>query len=250
MFLAAAAGAFQGKIEAGAQSFPLNATAREYPLPKPTISFPTSLESARQEKLKVTFVDLPRTAGTGLVKLEFQPTAGLPDDPTVIFPANGTRTATFRVADGNAAADFSGQDGILVQSGTTTGTLVVTVTLGTFVEVSKIEIKPATIMVDSAQGLRADLRIDVRFSAFDNTHQASQVAFTFYQKNGQPVQPGRMIADISQLMKGYFTDNPRVGGIFSVRASFPVTGTATEIDRVDVEIVNPAGTTKLDPIKF
>jgi len=35
-----------------------------------------------------------------------------------------------------------------------------------------------------------------------------------------------------------------------VRASFPVTGTATEIDRVDVEIVNPAGTTKLDPIKF
>lgn len=250
VFTGAVAGTFPATIEAGAQKFAINATAREYPLPKPLISFPSAVESARQEKLRVTFSDLPRTAGTGLLKLEFQPAAGMPDDPSILFPVSGTRTATFRAVDGNGTADFSGQDGIIVQTGTTAGTITLTVILGAYTEVSRVEIRPSPVVVDSAQGLKSDTRIDVRFSAFDNTHQASQVAFTFYQKNGQVVTPGRMTANITQLMSGYFGENPRVGGIFSLRAAFPVTGAAAEIDRVDVEVVNSAGVTKLESIKF
>lgn len=250
VFTGAVAGTFAASIEAGAQKFPISATAREYPLPKPLISFPSAIESARQEKLRVTFADPPRAAGTGLLKLEFHPAAGMPDDPSILFPVNGTRTATFRAVDGGGAADFSGQDGIIVQTGTTAGAITLTVTFGTHTEVLRVEIRPSPVVVDSAQGLKSDTRIDVRFSAFDNTHQASQLAFTFYQKNGQVVTPGRMTANVAQLMAGYFSENPRVGGIFSLRAAFPVTGAAADIDRVDVEIVNAAGTTKLESIKF
>lgn len=250
VFNGSTAGTYTAAIEAGAQRFPISAAALEYPLPKPQIGFPSAVQSARQEKLKVTFPDVPRTGGTGLLKLDFQPAPGLTDDPSIVFPASGSRTAVFRAIDGAAAADFSGQDGILVQTGTTAGTITLTVTLGAHTEVWKVTIAPSPVVVDSTQGLRSDTRIDVRFSAFDNTRQASQVAFTFYQKNGQVVAPGRVTADVGQLMTGYFADNPRVGGIFSLRAGFPVTGTASEIDRVEVEVINPAGTTKLDTIRF
>ena len=59
-----------------------------------------------------------------------------------------------------------------------------------------------------------------------------------------------MSVDITRNMQTFFAENPRSGGIFALRANFPVSGSALDIDRVDVEVTNPAGTTKLDPIKF
>ena len=69
------------------------------------------------------------------------------------------------------------------------------------------------------------------------------MAFTFYDRAGTAVVPGAIRADSSAEFGRYFRTSP-LGGLFQLRATFPVTGEASAIDAVEVEMANSAGASK------
>ena len=87
---------------------------------------------------------------SGTVTLAFQPSvSGVSDDPTVTF-ADGTRSAAFTVALGAATGQFSGGPSVSFGTGTTAGTLVFTVALGSNNAQANVVIPAAVIGIDAA----------------------------------------------------------------------------------------------------
>jgi hypothetical protein len=75
------------------------------------------------------------------------------------------------------------------------------------------------------------------------------MAFTFFDTSGRQIQPGAIRVEAAADFRRYFTAST-LGGIFSVRAQFPVTGDASAISGVEVEVVNASGTTRTQRIRF
>jgi hypothetical protein len=55
--------------------------------------------------------------------------------------------------------------------------------------------------------------------------------------------------DLTTNFKAYF-DRSQVGGVFGLRAVFPVTGDASLIDSVSIVLTNTAGATRVDRLPF
>jgi hypothetical protein len=54
------------------------------------------------------------------------------------------------------------------------------------------------------------------------------------------VAPGRIVVDAASEFRRYF-ETSSVGGLFELRAAFPVTGDAASIAELEVEITNALG---------
>ena len=78
---------------------------------------------------------------------------------------------------------------------------------------------------------------------------ASKLAFTFYARDGRAVSFGAINVDATDSFRSYFA-TAALGGMFSLKASFPVTGSPDEIDSVEMELVNSQGNTRTERIKF
>jgi hypothetical protein len=250
-FHPSASGEMQAVLQLDQRRFPIHAVAKDYPLPKPAISFTSAeLLSAQQAKISVRFDAAARTSGVGLLRIEFAPASSLPDDPAILLVPQGSRSTSFQVTEGAAGADFGGQDFVTVQTGTTAGTLTVTAMIAGQTDTLRLNISPAAPGIDQAVALRSENILEIRLTGFDNTRSASRIAFTFYLKDGTVVAPGRMEADISAPFQSYFANTTKTGGAFSLRASFPASGPLTNLERVDIEFTNSAGTRRLDPLHF
>jgi hypothetical protein len=240
-FSPTAAGARSGLLRIGSSTYALTGTGVEPPLPKPrlSISLPQNL-SAQQGAVTVTLDAASRTSGSGTVTLEFQPGPGLTDDPTIMFLLGG-RTAIVSVAPGDTQVHFGPQLTALFQTGATAGTLVFTVQLGGVTDQQTITILPAPVGITSVQGVRSATAVEVRVTGFDNTRTAGLLTFTFFDAASNAVAPGAIRADATASFASYFRDSG-LGGVFLLRAVFPVTGDPAQVGAFQVQIVNSAGT--------
>jgi hypothetical protein len=136
-----------------------------------------------------------------------------------------------------------------LQTGTTAGAIVFTLTLPNGTQTASLTIPPAAINFDTSSGVRRVSDLDVSLTGFDNTYSASQLAFTFYDKKGATMQPGVIRVDATADFRLYFAAS-QVGGAFGLLATFPVSGDATQVAGVDVQIVNSAGVAKTQRITF
>ncbi len=237
-------GAVDGAMAVDQRRFTFMGTVVEPPLPQPKLSVePSALTSAIQGKLTVRFSEPSRTAGAGKVTLDFQPSAsGFPTDPAILFPAANGRTATFNVVEGQSSAQLE------FQSGTTAGTLTFTAELGANTDQIALTIPPAPMGVDTIRGTRTSTGVEVFLAGWDNTGSASAIAFTFYDIAGAMI--GSAIrADLSADFRKYFHSSD-IGGVFGLRAVFPVQGDATRIAGVEAEVVNSVGTTRTRRASF
>ena len=75
------------------------------------------------------------------------------------------------------------------------------------------------------------------------------LAFTFFDSAGRTIQPGVLRVDASADFKRYFQSGA-AGGMFALRATFPVSGDATQVAAVEVEITNSAGITRTQRLPF
>jgi hypothetical protein len=96
--------------------------------------------------------------------------------------------------------------------------------------------------VDAIRRTSAIGQLTVSVSGFDNTRSVSQVRFTFYDRSSKTIGD-TVTADVTTVFQAYFK-NPEMGGMFVLRAQFPVTGDATQIDSVEVELTNSTGVTR------
>ncbi|MCC6857046.1 MAG: choice-of-anchor D domain-containing protein [Bryobacterales bacterium] len=242
LFEPRATGPRQGLLEVDLRRVALAATAVEPPLPRPVISMdPAAPASARQVKIGIQLAEVSRTGGTGRIVAEFTPEPqGFPPDPGIVFVSTGSASASFTVAEGDSAARFDGAGEIVLQSGTTAGRLAVRVELGAHREEQVLVIPPEPPGIDTLRASRNSSGLEVYLAAFDNTRSAGQLSFTFYDQAGTAVPPGAIRVDARSEFQRYFQTS-EVGGAFALRAVFPVSGDASRITAVEVELSNSAG---------
>ena len=231
-----------GALEINRRTFRLRGVGLDPPFPKPEIVFqPAPTSSGQQARLAIRLASPSPLDGAGQVRMEFRSAVpGVPDDPAIEFLHNSKRAATFVVKRGAEAADFGGRPEIYFQTGATAGSIVFTVELGEQTAEATVAMAPLPVVIDSVRATRGAGAIEVRVAGFDNSRSTTQIVFTFFDRAGGAVAPGRIVVDAASEFRRYF-ETSSVGGLFELRAAFPVTGDAASIAELEVEIANALG---------
>ncbi|GEM_PF-858076 len=233
-----------GTLTVDNRAITLRVTVTDFPTPRPAISLQADpVSPARQARLTVKLSEPVRTAFTGSLSLTFKPDSGLPDDAAVTFLPQAVRTIPVQIAEGAAESSE-----LVFQTGTTAGLITLKTTFGTNTDESSIRILPEPVALTAAKAGSASGAAEIVLTGFDTTRSTSKVAFTFFLKTGQPANPGRIESDITQPFSTYF--KTITGSAFTLRANFPVSGTFSELEGVEVEITNAAGTRQSGRLRF
>src|ERR1039458_7609405 len=159
-------------------------------------------------------VPVPAAEG-GTVTLAFQSAVGgVSDDPTVTF-ADGTRSASFTVAEGSSAGQFAGGPSVSFGTGTTAGTLAFTVTLGSNTAQANVTIPAAVVGIDAAVAARnvacaptllycTTTNVQLQINGWDNTRSTSQLVFSFFDSSGNAIAPGNITVAAASTFQQYF----------------------------------------------
>lgn len=224
-------------------SFPLNALAaapREPDVPPALFEFdPDAARSGKQAKLRVKLSAPAPTAAAGMLRLEFTPAveAGAGDE-AIQFLGNSSRELPLAIAAGSSEVTFQGKPDILFQTGTTAGTAVFRLKLGTEEREVQVAIPAEAPRVDLVELKRSAGTVEVVLTGFDNHRSAGNVVFVFTDAAGQELPA--VSAEAGSLFASHFRASA-LGGVFRLRASFPVTGDASRLARVAVKIANSIG---------
>ncbi|MDW8129955.1 MAG: choice-of-anchor D domain-containing protein [Bryobacterales bacterium] len=251
LFEPASVGAHSGRLVMNGRVFSLFGTATEAPLPRPQILLdPGSARSGQQMRVRVRLAEKARSAGQGELRIRFEPAqAGWPDDPAIGFVSPGGRSVRFAIEAGTDAARFDGRDEIVLQTGTTAGRLTLEAQLGPHVEQATVTLAPLPVVVDTVRVERRTAGLEVYLAGFDNMRSVSQIAFAFYGTGGQLLEPGAITVDATAEFRRYF-ESAGLGGLFALRAAFPVTGDVSRVAAVEIEIRNSAGSARTSRVTF
>ncbi|MFN0103462.1 MAG: hypothetical protein ACKV2U_15395 [Bryobacteraceae bacterium] len=182
--------------------------------------------------------------GSGTLRATF---TGAVDDSAIVFP-NGAREIKFDVAAGSRDATFDGDPETVIQTGTTAGTLRLDATTETGVTTETFRFDRGLVVVDNAVARRNGSALEIDITGFDNTRGIGSLNFRFFDRTGNPLG-GVVGATPAEQFKAYF-DQSELGGVFRLRAAFPVMGDATMVGSVLIEIANPVGRTDLQRLTF
>jgi hypothetical protein len=265
IFTPAAAGLQKATLTIGLNSYTLRGTGlaappADFPMPSIQVNLATPA-SAQQGTLSVSLAEASAASGPGTVTLIFQSAVeGVSGDPTVTF-ANGTNSATFTVAQGAFSGQFAGAPSVSFGTGTTAGTLVFTVTLGSNPpQTTNVTIPVAVIGIDAAVAARnvecdpaliycTTTNVQLQINGWDNTRSASQLVFSFFNSSGAAIQPSPITVSAATAFEQYFAGSD-MAGVFGLYALFPVTGDADVVVAAQVQITNSAGTVQSASITF
>lgn len=241
-------GVLEGALDVNQRHIVLAGTAVEPALPEAEISLEIdSSASAQQGRLSIKLASTSRTSGGGSVQMAFQPDAG-GNDPATVFSTGG-RSAVFTIAQGDTTARFGSLPYVAFQTGTTAGRIVFTLQLGGKTSQAALVIPPAPPGLEKPTALRNGAELDVRLSGFDNTRTAGRISFTFLDREGNVLGTGPIRVDQSEDFRKFFEASD-LGGLFALRAVFPVSGPSEQIDAVEIELANSAGSTKTERVRF
>lgn len=241
---------YRGTLTVDGRAFTLTGQGLNPPVPSATLVFASNVgASAQQNSITLPLASASQVIGNGTLILSFQSgVAGVSDDAAIQFLSGPLRTATVAIAIGATAATIGGLSSMAFQTGTTTGVITFTLTLGNSPpQQITLTIPPAPVGLDTATAVREFSAIDVAFSGFDNTYSASQLAFTFYDITGKAMPQGVIDVDATSAFQQYFSAT-QAGGAFQMLATFPVTGNTSEIGFVTAAITNSAGVTTAQQI--
>ncbi|MCC6587896.1 MAG: choice-of-anchor D domain-containing protein [Bryobacterales bacterium] len=234
-------GILSGTLEIDGRQFKIDVTATDPPVPDMSINLPAEpLVSGRQAKLTVTLASpSPLTTSIPLT-LTFTPLGGAPDDPAVLFVSPASRIATLSITEGDSIAKIGTQSDIVFQTGTTAGTLTFKVQAGFKTQEVSATIAAALPALDTVKATRGTGSVEVIATGFDNTRTASQISFVFYDKSGRAINSDPIRAAVADAFSQYFRAS-QLGGLFSLKASFPVAGDTTQIGAVEVILSSAQG---------
>ncbi|HZS56818.1 MAG TPA: hypothetical protein VFA65_20600, partial [Bryobacteraceae bacterium] len=141
-------------------------------------------------------------------------------------------------------ATYNGQAAITFQTGTTAGTITFTVQFPNQAAVTQsYTIAPSQIQISSTTAVTQSPNLVVTLTGYDNSYSAGQLSFTFYDKGGKLLTPTALSVNATSAFHQYFYGTTQVGGAFSLQASFPVTGDATQVGSVAITLANSVGQT-------
>jgi hypothetical protein len=239
VFTPQTAGVRQGSLTLGDRSYPLLGTGIDPPLPKPTVSLDLKqVASAQQGALTVRFDAPAQASGTGTATLDFRG----PADSAIAFAAGG-RSVTFAIAPGDEKAVLP------FQTGTTAGVLTFTAQIGGSSDQQSLTIAPVPPGVTTTQAVRSAGTLAISITGFDNTRSLGALSFTFYDAAGNAIAPGALHTDAAADFGRYFAGS-NLGGVFLLRAVFPVAGDAALVASCEATLANLAGSVKTPRTSF
>jgi hypothetical protein len=239
VFTPHATGALQGSLTLGDRSYPVLGTGTDPPLPKPTVLLDLNQAASAQQGALIVRFDAPaQTTGTGTATLDFRG----PADSAIAFAAGG-RSVVFPIAPGDLQAVLP------FQTGTSAGVLTFTVQIGGDSGQQSVTIAAAPPGIRTAQAVRSAGTLAVSITGFDNTRSLGALSFTFYGADGNPIAPGAIRTDATADFAQYFAGTG-LGGVFLLRAVFPVTGDAALVASCEATLANSAGSTKTQRTSF
>ena len=243
------AGVFRSTMAVDNREFRLTGTAMEPSIPRPTVVIDSpAIRSGEQGRVSVRFAEKSRGRARGKLTMELRPAGSVRDnDGAARFVTGSSRSVEFQVVEGQMSA--GAEDGFTFQAGTTAGTIVFTAEAGGFTEQAVVVVAPEAVRIDKSAAARTSAGVDVQFSGFDNTRTISDVSFTFYTKSGQPL-PGMPVKLPAGSAFERWWQESKLGGVFLFRASFPITGNASEITGVAAAVVNASGRTEIQRMSF
>jgi Abnormal spindle-like microcephaly-assoc'd, ASPM-SPD-2-Hydin len=200
---------------------------------------PSGVQSNQQASVAVNFASPATAAGSGTLTLQFQPLIAGASDPAVLFAAGG-QSMPFTFNAGDTVATFSSGYSVAFQTGTTAGTITFTAQVGSSSSQQSITIPPEEVGFTALEDIPDQGSMQVQVTGFDNTRTAGQLAFTFYDANGDLLSPGTISANATSAFSQYFAGS--AGGSFVLNVVFPVSGDASIITFFQVSITNSAGT--------
>jgi hypothetical protein len=244
-FRAAAPGEFTGILTAGPRRLRLLASVTTPALGR--ARFVTSSNApvnGQQLRIRLEFDEPAAVPVSGTLRATF---TGAVDDPAILFP-NGRREIPFQVPAGSSAASFDGSPETILQTGTTAGSLRLEAITPSSLAVETYNFAPAIVAIDSSSARRNGSTLEIDLTGFDNTRAAGSLNFRFFDRSGNPIG-GVITSNIPEIFRSYFDRSP-LGGVFRLRAAFPVAGDATIVGSVLVEIANGVGRTELPRLNF
>ncbi|MBV9083309.1 MAG: choice-of-anchor D domain-containing protein [Acidobacteriaceae bacterium] len=245
-FSPGATGTYTGALAIGTRQFSLTAKSINSLLPDASFVLDVQpVTSQHQVHLTIQLAATSTIDAIGQLAMTFTPSvANVADDPAVMFVSTGGRQTQVNVAAGSQSATFNGQPAITFQSGTTAGTLTLTLTFPDKAPLTQsFTIAPQTVQITSATAVRQNPNLVVTLTGFDNTYSAGKLSFNFYDSGGKLLSPSPIDVDASNAFHQYFFVNNQAGGAFSLQASFPVTGDINQIGSVAVNLSNSVGPT-------
>lgn len=233
-------GGFSALLTAGLSRRIITVNALLPKLAAPRLATAASvLRNGMQTPVRISFVDPAPIDGTGKLRVTFQ---GSFPDPAIRF-SNGATEAEFRVAKGSREATFDARPDIILQTGTASGTLVLEAITESGAARQTWFFQPGPVVIDSARATRTAQSLEITMAGFDNTRTAGSVNFRFFDRSGNAI--GNVITSTLVTEFGSFFRSSDAGGVFLLRAIFPITGDATMVGSVLVEIANSIGRTEL-----
>lgn len=246
VFAPQAVGLQEGRLEIDGRSYVLRGAGEQADYPRPQIVVdPPTVTAGQQVKVSIRLAEAARFSGTGELGVTLSASVpGKGTDPGVVFLPANTRTVTFSVTSGQNAARFGDQPEAVLQTGTTAGTIVLTARLGIHTEKLELVVPPGPVVVDSTRAIRGASSLELQISGFDASRTASRVTFTFYDREGKVVHPGAIPVEAGQAFRQYFEASD-FGGLFLLRAVFPVIGNGLRIVSYEIEMMNGHGSARV-----
>ncbi len=239
-FVSRRSGVFDGTLLVDDRVYRLQGTASDPPFPEADL-LTGNAGSGQQATLVVRFREPSRTRGSVTLRMAFAPANGAPDDPGAMFLASSSRASDLAIAVGDISKS------VTFQTGTTAGTISFRLEAGRQLQEASVAIPPVQIRVDQAKLSRSATGVEIELRGFDNTRSVREAAFTFHDREGKALTSEPVRVDVSGAFSRLFQES-RMGGLFLLRASFPVAGDASLIGGAQVELVNSVGTARPERI--
>jgi len=186
----------------------------------------------------------------GTATLSFTPDSGLPPDPAVRF-ANGGTTVNFTIPAGQTAAVPAAGNLFAFQTGTTAGTITLSVTLrlgATVLEpapfvVKVVRIPPSGPQITNLVIVRNPAGFEIRVTGYSNIRQVTGATFRFTAAPGSPLQTTEVNVPVSGIFQSWFASDQSLpfGGQFLFVMPFRVQGSMGALFSVQVTLTNSAG---------
>ena len=186
------------------------------------------------------------TALAGTMTLTFTPDSGNPDDPQVQF-ATGGRTFNFTLPANSTETPL-----VLVQAGTTSGTISVSLQLAANgVNVTPPSVVPISIAVPKVAPTVSAVTfsgsgdtLTVVLTGYSSTREIQSATFFFTPAQGASLAEKSVTVTANALFTTWYTgaDSAQFGSSFTYTQTFILSGPATNIGGVGATLTNTIGT--------
>jgi hypothetical protein len=251
-------GTFSFAIRASDSSTPPQTATRNFtlqitlpPLPQLTITqLGETVQPASQPSFGLQLASAFPVELNGTATLAFTPEGNLPPDPAIRFASGGT-SVNFTIPAGQTQAVPASGTLFAFQTGTTAGTITLTITLREGDQVLQpapfatrtLRIPAAAPQITNVAVAQTGGGFEVRVTGYSNIRQISGATFRFTAAPGASLATTELSVPVAQAFQNWFSGDAsrQYGGQFLLTVSFTVQGSVSSIGNVQVTLTSSAG---------